>query len=177
MHFPRCFMLLLLSGSVLLQACGAAREEPFDPADPEPEPPEPVNVSLLIEDNEIRVVLDSDDKAILVARTEEEYFRLADIYMADGRVRPNTPDMETGQVVFFDAGIVDNRNCARKLQLRTADARGEQTADDVVTLVLRHDNFVPAAGSVCTGDPANVRPYAVFYIESRGDLMVREELR
>jgi hypothetical protein len=91
--------------------------------------------------------------------------------------RPPTPDLETGQVVFFDAGIVDNRNCARKLQLRTADARGEQTADDVVTLVLRHDNFVPAAGSVCTGDPANVRPYAVFYIESRGDLMVREELR
>ena len=174
MHFSKFPALLLLSSSLLLQACGGAREEPFDPSDPDPEDPDPVTITLLIEDTDTRLVPEGDDKGIYVARTVEEYERLELIYISDAIDRPAIPDMDAGQVVFFDAGIVDNRSCARKLILR--NRAGEATADDVVTLVLEHENFVPG-NTDCTGDAQEIRPYTVLYVESRGDLMVREELQ
>ncbi|MDQ2076569.1 hypothetical protein [Marinimicrobium sp. ABcell2] len=168
---PR-FLTPLVFSCVLLTACGGARQEPFDPSDPEEPEPTPVPVTTLVSGTEPLLLMEFAGKRLEVAVNLDDYYHLIDGY-TDQPI--DDPDFSRGQVVLYDAGLVDDNICAHKLILRSVEA--QTITEGVVEVILEYENYQPQTGPACDDEVIEVRPFEFFYVQSRDEVVFNERIQ
>lgn len=165
----------------MLVGCGAEREEPFDPGEPE-EVRTSVTATLHHDDQtENQVdglpILDPrvSSRRVEVIRDQEDFEELINAYTFTD-VTVNTPDFEEGQVVLYDSGWFDNSACALQLTLRNLQAYHITEDESIGEAVLRYDLSEAEDDATCT-EELPLRRWEFHYVETRAHLLVVEEVR
>lgn len=186
-------LLLLIALSLWIIGCGGEREEPFDesvldtpdgddssngsdsddPDNSDDPDDDTVSVSLLVESTETRLVPERTGRRLEVLRNSTDFFDRLDIYAT---TNVQAPDFERGQVVLYDAGDVDDRDCVHRMPLE--DVSAERVNDEITQVVLSHSEQPPENDTQnCPDDPVWTRPYHFYYVESTARLILVEELK
>ncbi|WP_111642079.1 hypothetical protein [Marinimicrobium alkaliphilum] len=163
--------LLLALAAALMSACGASRDEPFNPAEPEEEDPDPVAMEFWFDGAYPFDTLDGEARRVYVVRDLEEYWEWYDTYFIDDNSAVGDPNFETGQIVVVDGGLIDECNDHVALQ---SGWTAEQTSDDVVTVELIYQ-FVDAV-SCDDNEESLYRPFTFLYVNTRDPVIIRERL-
>jgi len=165
---------------VMLVGCGAEREEPFDPGEPE-EVRTSVNVSFVYDDETTDQFYDlpvtSPDlfsRRLEVIRDQEDFEELINAYTFND-VFVDIPDFEEGQVVLYDSGWFDNSACAQQLTLRRVQAYHITEDESIGEVVLTYDRSEADEDATCN-EELRLREWEFNYIETRAHLMVVEEV-
>lgn len=158
---------------VVLSACGAARDDDFEPPDSEDPDAEPISRVLLADGNSTLLAIDRESKRLEVVTNSDDYFQLLDRYTS---AQVEVPNFDNGQVLLYDGGDVADSNCVGKLELSRVSA--EEVSDTLARVILEYQEFEPtASGPQCPDDPQLIRPFAFYFIETTAELMVVEQLR
>lgn len=171
----------LMSLAALLVGCGAEREEPFSPSEPE-EVRTALTVSF-VHDDQISdrfsqlPVVDPDvaSRRLEVIRDQEDFEELINAYTFND-VFVDIPDFEEGQVVMYDSGWYDNSACAQQLTLNRVQAFSITEDDSIGEVVLRY-NRSPVDEDANCPEEVPLRQWEFHYIETRADLILVEEVR
>ncbi|HEY7883367.1 MAG TPA: hypothetical protein VIC08_00285 [Cellvibrionaceae bacterium] len=167
--------LVVATGVLMLVACGAERDEPFDPGsdDEDDEPRERISVRRIINDDQTLLAIDGD-RQTLVFRDEDTYFTFLDRYTDLGVA--NEPNFETSQVVLIDLGERADDSCDYQLNLETIVA--EVVNEDVGEVILEYSERQPVESEDCPDEAAeNIRPFYFYSVATRRTLLISEELR
>lgn len=170
--------LSLLALSTLLVACGGEREEPFDPPEEEDEFRERVDSSLWYDDvsrNFDRPFTDTDGKRLEVMDNVDDYGELIDAYIESGDF-VDEPNFDEGQVLLYDGGWIDESGCEQQLELRRVEAHAITEEEDLVEVTLTYRRIAAEEDAEC-GEELLYRPFEFYYIESRADIVIVEEVQ
>ncbi|MDO3387581.1 hypothetical protein QWI17_17190 [Gilvimarinus sp. SDUM040013] len=171
---PRDFAVWV-SMALLASACGAERDEPFDPGtgvDDEDETIESITIRRVISGEQTLLDIDGQ-KQLLVLRSEEDYFLFLDRYT--DQLLAFEPDFEAGQVALIDLGARDDNNCDYTLRLQTVSA--QVLDDDTAQLNVKYGSNALDTSEACPeSDPDTVRPFYFYYVESRSQLVIAETI-
>lgn len=163
----------------LLIGCGAEREEPFNPSEPE-EVRDPLSVSLVYEDQtndefSDLPVTDVASRRIEIIRDQEDFETLIDAYTFVD-VTVNIPDFEEGQVLLYDSGWFDDSACAQQLTLNRSQAFSITENESVAEVVLTYNRREADDEATCNNEVV-LRQWEFLYIETRAHLVVSEQVR
>lgn len=180
---PRCHALnsyLFLLLALLLVACGSQRDAEFSDDDPqEQEGGDPVPISTLFAGQFQSLggpLTNTGGKRLEVMDNADDFFLLLDAYTDE--FVPD-PDFTEGQVLLYDAGWVDDNDCAQQRRLRRVNAKTlKDDPEELVQVTLEFD-FSPADDTIsdCTDEEIRIRPFEFIFVDSRADLMVTEQLQ
>ncbi|WP_347330684.1 hypothetical protein [Marinimicrobium locisalis] len=168
-----------LALSTLLTACGAEREEPFNPPE---------------EDEEIRDVVTTDflerfeydirggawpstetatGKRLEVVNNVDDFEMLVSFYNDP----VNAPNFEETTVLLYDSGWTEDGACEQQILLDEVDAFRITEEDDetVVEVVLTYDRQVPDDSAVCEEDQ-DYRLVELHSIDATGEIVIVEEI-
>ncbi len=170
-----------LAFSLLLSACGAEREEPFNPPedDEEDEIREPVTVSR-VDDWEYDVrsgawpsVDTATGKRLEVITNVDDFELLVSFYGEP----IEAPNFEDRTVLLYDSGWTDDGACEQQILLDQVDAFRITEDDDetVVEVVLTYDRQVPDDSAVCNEDQ-EYRLVELYSINTTGEIVIVEEI-
>jgi len=179
MIFRRYALPLLLFVPLVLVACGSQRDPEFSDEDPDEQGGEAVAVDRFFADqfqSPGEPLTDTGGKRLEVMDNADDFFLLLDAYTDE--FVPD-PDFTEGQVLLYDAGWVDDNNCAQRRRLRQVSAETlRDDPDELVQVTLEFD-FTPADDSdtACPDEEIRIRPFEFIFVETRADLMVVEQLQ
>lgn len=175
MRSKNFLLLLLLAGA--LAACGAERDEPFDPDTGGTDDDDPDRERITV-DQVLRAdttLLDIDgDRQNLIFRDEDTYFLFLDRYT--DTLPANDPDFASGQVVLIDLGEREDSDCDYRLELKSVYA--EEYNDNAARMVLNlREREATAAKEDCPAEDAeSLRPFYFYYVASRRPLIIAETI-
>lgn len=160
---------------LLLSACGAERDEPFDPGtdeDTDEETAERLSVSRILRGEQTLLAIDGQ-KQTHVFSNEDDYFLFLDRY--SDTLPANEPDFETGQVILVDLGEREDSNCDYHLDLNSITA--EVIDDDTGLVTLNFSAPTVDTSDACPlEDPSTHRPWYFYFVETRRSLLIEESL-
>lgn len=170
-----------LALSALLTACGAEREEPFNPPEEDDEIREPVTVSR-IERFEYDVrggawpsVETATGKRLELITTEDDFDKLVGYYYGEFI---ETPEFNDRSVLLYDSGWTDDGGCEQQVLLDQVDAfrLTEEAVEPLVEVVLTYDRQVPDDSAVCDENQA-YRLVELYSINTSGEIVIVEEIQ
>jgi len=164
---------------LLLAACGSQRDPEFSDDDPDEQGGEPVAVDRFFAGQfqpPGGPLTDTGGKRLEVMDNADDFFLLLDAYTDE--FVPD-PDFTQGQVLLYDAGWVDDNDCAQRRRLRQVSAETLRDDPEELVQVLLEFDFTPAddSDSDCTDEEIRIRPFEFIFVETRADLVVVEQLQ
>ncbi len=170
---------IALASSLLLVACGAEREEPFNPPeDEDDEIRDPVGVSR-IERFEFENINSTPPgstplgKRLEVFTDEDDFIERADNYR--GSLFVEAPDFTERRAILYDSGWVDTQPCAQWLSLDQVEAFDITEDESVVEVVITYD-FQEADEDAQCGEEQYYREVFFYSIATQADIVVVEEV-
>ncbi len=170
---------ITLAASLLLTACGAEREEPFNPPeDEDDEIREPVAVSRIerfeFEDiNSTPPGATPFGKRLEVFTDEDDFNERADSYR--GSLFVEAPDFTERGAVLYDSGWMDTQPCAQWLSLDQVEAFDITEDESVVEVVITYD-FQEADEDAQCGEEQYYREVLFYSVATQADIVVVEEV-
>lgn len=164
---------------LVLVACGSQRDPEFSDDDPDEQGGETVAVNRFFDgqfQSPGEPLTDTGGKRLEVMDNEDDFFQLLDAYTDDF---VSTPDFTQSQVLLYDAGWVDDNECAQQTRLRQVSAETlRDDPEELVQVTLEFD-FKPAddSASDCTDEELLIRPFEFIRVDTRAELLVVEQLR
>ncbi|MDO6748114.1 hypothetical protein [Gilvimarinus sp. 1_MG-2023] len=158
--------------ALLASACGAERDEPFDPGvtDDDDETVESISVRRVISDEQPLLAIDGQ-KQLLVLRDEDNYFLFLDRYT--DQALAFDPDFDEGQVVLIDMGDRDDNNCDYALELQSVSA--QVIDDDAAQVNVDYAPLSVDTSEACPEEDAlSIRPFYFYFVETRSELVIHE---
>lgn len=169
-----------LAFSLLLSACGAEREEPFNPPedDEEDEIREPVAVPRIqgFEFRDVNVTPPGTrpfGRQLEIITDEDDFVERADSYR--GSVFVQAPDFSERRAFLYDSGWMDTQACAQWLSLDRVEAFDITEDESVVEVVITYD-FQEADEDVECGDEEYYREVVFYSVATQADLVFVEEV-
>lgn len=164
---------------IALTACGAEREEPFDPGEPDEEPREPVAVRILFE-REFFPPTELDTlgqgKRLEILSNDEEYDEVVGAYDLNYEMGER-PDFEQSQVLLYDGGWIDENPCEQQVTLRRAPRAESITSDEnLVEVTLEYQLSRASTDPSCDGEENIFRPFGFYVIDTRADILIVEKV-
>lgn len=160
-----CWVLLLVG------ACGAERDEPFDPGvSDEDDAAESISIRKVVSGEQSLLAIDGQ-KQLLVLRDEDDYFLFLDRYT--DQLLAYEPDFSEGQVVLIDLGDREDNNCSYQLELVTVSA--QKIDDNTAQLKVKYGaNTLDTSDACPESDPESIRPFYFYYVDTRSQLVIAE---
>ncbi|WP_027330450.1 hypothetical protein [Marinimicrobium agarilyticum] len=170
----------LALSALLLTACGAEREEPFNPPEEDDEVREAVAAPFFDGWNyDLRGgAWPSTDTATgkrLEVITNVYDFDLLVSFYGDPIEAPN---FEERTLLLYDSGWTDNGSCKQQILLDRVEAFQITEDDDetVVEVVLTYDREVPDDSAVCEEDQ-EYRLVELYSINTTGEIIITEQIQ
>lgn len=168
-----------LALSTLLTACGAEREEPFNPPEEEEQIRESVTVNRVddwtydVSNGAWPSVDTANGKRLEVIDNADDFELLVSFY-ADPI---DVPNFEERTVLLYDSGWTEDSACEQQILLDQVDAFRITEDDDetVVEVVLTYDRQVPDDSAVCDEDE-EYRVVELYSINTTGEIVIVEEI-
>lgn len=160
--------LTVLLTAAFLQGCGAERTTPFNPdLSSSSSSAAAVNTQAITQGTSTRIELDHSDKRLQVMRNRDDYYDITDYYVNDNLPEQN---FDNGQVVLVDLGEQDS--CKQRLEF--SSLRAEDAGAEGVKVVVSY-RALAAVSTACNS--VKTRPYYVYYVESRDELIFGETIQ
>lgn len=158
---------LVVLAALFLQACGGERTTPYNPSSSSSSSSAAsVTTQVITQATNTSSVLDHSDKRLQVIRNENDFFDITDGYVDFNLA---TQNFTSGQVVLLDLGEQDS--CQQRLDFNSL--RAEEAGDESVKVVITYRERAATSGT-CTSVIS--RPFYLYYVQSRGTLIVEESI-
>lgn len=158
---------LVVLAALFLQACGGERTTPYNPSSSSSSSSAAsVTTQIITQATNTSSVLDHSDKRLQVIRNENDFFDITDGYVDFNLA---TQNFTSGQVVLLDLGEQDS--CQQRLDFNSL--RAEEAGDESVKVVITYRERAATSGT-CTSVIS--RPFYLYYVQSRGTLIVEESI-
>lgn len=158
---------LVVLAALFLQACGGERTTPYNPSSSSSSSSAAsVTTQVITQATNTSSVLDHSDKRLQVIRNENDFFDITDGYVDFNLA---TQNFTSGQVVLLDLGEQDS--CQQRLDFNSL--RAEEAGDENVKVVITYRERAATSGT-CTSVIS--RPFYLYYVQSRGTLIVEESI-
>ena len=161
---------LILLAALFLQGCGGERTTPYNPSSSSSSSSSSsaasVSVSIIAQGTFTSGGLDHEDKRLQVMRDADDFYDITNNYVNSNLPQPNFSE---GQAILVDLGNVNG--CAQHLNF--SSLRAEKAGADSVKVVV---SYTESAANTAGCSTAVTRPYQLYYVESRGSLLVEEKI-